>query len=71
MAEREGEKPNYRTKTAMDFAYENIKAVYRYLEAIKTNPQATPPVLKDYREGESKEKDPEAKPPKLRIIPDL
>ncbi|MFE5429608.1 hypothetical protein [Peribacillus simplex] len=38
------------TKTEMDFAHENIKSVNRYLEAIKADPQAKPPVLKNYKE---------------------
>ncbi|MFJ7680429.1 hypothetical protein ACIQXQ_20660 [Peribacillus sp. NPDC097198] len=50
LAEREGKTPNYRTKADIDFAHENIKAVFRYLEASKADPQAKPPVLKNYKE---------------------
>ncbi|WP_185151535.1 hypothetical protein [Peribacillus simplex] len=44
------------TKTEMDFAHENIKSVNRYLEAIKADPQAKPPVLKNYKEENSNDK---------------
>ncbi|MGG0847784.1 hypothetical protein [Peribacillus simplex] len=56
IAEREGKTPDYITKTEMDFAHENIKAVYRYLEAIKADPQAKPPLLKNYKEEKSNDK---------------
>ncbi|MFE4140474.1 hypothetical protein ACFX4I_01210 [Peribacillus sp. YIM B13472] len=56
IAEQEGKTPDYMTKTGMDFAHENIKSVYRYLEAIETDPQAKPPVLKNYKEENSNDK---------------
>ena len=40
------------TKIENDIAHANIKAVYRYLEAIETELQAKPPILKKYTEGE-------------------
>lgn len=45
LAQREGKKSNFMTKTEIDLAHENIMAVYRYLEAMKEDPQAKQPVL--------------------------